>query len=63
LRDFRDPGLVKNKNQSKMKKRFHFFPHFFWETRVEDVFNGGKNRFRLSDSTGEEGATSRGRDP
>ncbi len=31
LRVLRDPGLVKNKNQSKMKKRFyHFFPpHFF----------------------------------
>jgi hypothetical protein len=42
---------------------FHFFPHFFLETRAEDVFNGGKNRYRLGGGVGEEGASSNGRDP
>jgi hypothetical protein len=27
------------------------------------VFNGGKNRYRLADGAGEEGAASSGRDP
>jgi hypothetical protein len=46
-----------------MKRFFHFFPHFFLETRTEDVFNGGKNRYSLTDGAGEEGDASSVRDP
>ena len=46
-----------------MKRFFHFFPHFFLETRAEDVFNGGKNGYRLAGGSGEEGTVSSGRDP
>ena len=63
LRVLRDPGLVKNKNQSKMKKRdFFVFPPTFL-TRAEEVIIGERNRYRLSDGVGEEGSASSDRDP
>ena len=55
LRVLRDTGLVKNKNQSKMKKSAFFI--------FSPLEYGRKNRYRLDGGAGEEGAASSGRAP